>query len=87
LFNIKAKTHIIKLINNFNTSIYVLVSLLLINIISKEITPLSFSKRIIIYAIDIKKEIYIFNLNKVQYLLNYNINIFRVKKLLNRGDI
>jgi len=49
--------------------------------------PLGFSKRIIIYTIDIEKEIYILNFSKVQYLLNYSINIFRVKRLLGRGDI
>jgi hypothetical protein len=58
-----------------------------INIVSGEATPLSFSKRIIIYAIDTEGEIYILNLNKVQYLLNCSINIFRARKLLNRGDI
>ena len=47
----------------------------------------SFGKRIIIYIIDIKGEIYTLNFNKVQYLLNYGINIFRAKKLLGRGDI
>ena len=32
--------------------------------------PLKFSKRTIIYAIDIKGEIYTLNFSKVQYLLN-----------------
>jgi len=48
--------------------------------------PLGFGKRIIIYAID-KGEIYTLNLNKVQYLPNYGINIFRARKLLGRGNI
>jgi len=63
------------------------VSLPLINTASKKITPLGFGKKIIICAIDIEKEIYILNFNKVQYLLNCGINIFKVKKLLSRGDI
>ena len=45
LFNIRAKTYITKLINDFNTSIYILVFLLLINIVNKKATPFSFSKR------------------------------------------
>ena len=65
MFNIKAKTHIAKLIDDFNISIYVPVSLLLINIVSGEATPLRFSKRIIIYTIDTEKEIYTLNLSKV----------------------
>jgi hypothetical protein len=48
---------------------------------------LGFSKRIIICTIDTKGEIYTLNFNKVQYLLNYSINIFRAKRLLNRGNI
>ena len=89
LFNTKAKTHIAKLIINININIniYIPGSLLLINIVSKEATLLSFSKRIIIYTIDTKEKIYILNFNKVQYLLNYSINIFKVRKLLNRGEI
>jgi len=87
LFNIKAETHIAKLIDDFNTGIYVLVSLLLINTVNKKIILLSFNKRIIIYAIDIEREIYILNFSKVQYLPNYGINIFRAKKFLNRNDI
>jgi len=87
LFNIKAKTHIAKSINDFNTGIYILLSLLLINIVSKKVTPLSFSKRIIIYTINTKGEIYILNFSKVQYLLNYGINIFKARKLLGRGNI
>ena len=65
LFNIKAETYIAKLINDFNTSIYIPVSLPLINIVSREATPLSFSKRIIIYILDTKRETHILNLNKV----------------------
>ena len=87
LFNIKAKTYITKLINDFNTSIYILVSLLLIDIVSGEAMPLKFGKRIIIYTTDTKKEIYILNFSKIQYLPNYSINIFGARKLLNRGDI
>jgi len=60
---------------------------LLINITSKEITPLGFGKRIIIYIIDIEGEMYTLNFSKVQYLLNYGINIFKAKKLLGKGDI
>ena len=45
--------------------IYILASLLLINTVSGETTPLGFSKRIIIYTIDIKRETYILNLSKV----------------------
>jgi len=87
LFNTGAKTYITKSINDFNTSIYVPISLLLINTVNKEITPLSFSKRIIIYVINTEGKTYILNLSKVQYLLNYGINIFRTKKLLNKNNI
>jgi len=87
LFNTRAKTYIVKLINNFNTSIYILVFLLLIDTVSREIILLSVGKRIIIYTINTKKDIYILNFSKVQYLLNYGINIFKAGKLLNRGDI
>jgi hypothetical protein len=61
----------------------------LINTVSGEVTPLSFSKRIIIYTINTEGEIYTLyvNFSKVQYLLNYGINIFRAKKLLSRGNI
>ena len=58
LFNIGAKIHITWLIKEFNTSIYILVSLLLINIASREAK-----------------------------LLGYSINIFEVRKLLDRGNI
>ena len=87
MFNIKAKTYITKLINNFNTSIYILASLPLINIVSKEAILLKFGKRIIIYTIDTEEEIYTLNLNKVQYLLNCGINIFGARKLLNKNNI
>jgi len=65
---------------------YILASLLLINIASGEATPLGFSKRTIICAIDIR-ETHTLNLSKVQYLPNYNINIFGARKLLSRGNI
>jgi len=58
----------------------------LINTVSREATPLSFSKRTIIYATDIG-ETHTLNLSKVQYLLNYSINISRARKLLGRGNI
>ena len=59
----------------------------LINTVSREVTPLGFNKRIIICVIDIKGKTYTLNFSKVQYLLNYSINMFRAKKLLNRGNI
>jgi len=65
LFNTRAKTHIIKLFDDFNTNTYVPVSLLLINIISGEIMPLSFGKKKIIYTIDIKREMYTLNFSKM----------------------
>ena len=64
LFDIGAKIHIIRLIKEFNTSIYILVSLLLINTASREAKSLGFSKRIIIYTID-NRDIYTLNLSKV----------------------
>ena len=63
------------------------MSLLLINTASRKIMLFSFSKRIIICVIDIEEEIYMLNFSKVQYLLNYGINIFKAKKLLGKGDI
>ena len=48
--------------------------------------PLGFGKRIIIYIIN-TGETHILNFSKVQYLLNYSINIFGARKLLGRGDI
>jgi hypothetical protein len=75
LFNTRAKIYITKLINNFNFSIYLPVSLLLVNIISRETISFSFSKRIIIYIIDIKREIYILNLNKC-YIIRYLVAIY-----------
>ena len=65
LFNTGAETYITKSINNFNISIYILVTLLLINIVNRQAKPLSFNKRIIIYTINTKGEIYILNLNKI----------------------
>ena len=65
---------------------YVPASLLLINTVSGEATPLGFSKRTIIYAID-TGETHTLNLSKVQYLLNCSINIFGARKLLDRGNI
>ncbi len=64
MFNIRAETYIAKLINNFNTGIYILASLPLINIVSGEAILPGFGKRIIICAIDIG-EIYTLNLSKV----------------------
>ena len=87
LFNIKAETYITKSINNFNTGIYILASLPLINTVNEKAIPLGFSKKTIIYTINIEGEIYTLNLNKVQYLLNYSINVFRARKLLARGNI
>ena len=49
--------------------------------------PLRFGKRIIIYTIDTEGEIYTLNFNKVQYLLNCGINIFRARKLLGKSNI
>ena len=65
LFNIRAKAYIIKLIDNFNTNIYILTSLPLINTVSGEAIPLNFGKRTIIYTTDTKGEMYILNLSKV----------------------
>ena len=65
LFNIRAETHIAKLIDDFNTGIYVLASLPLIDIVSGEAMPLGFSKRTIICAIDTEGETYMLNLRKV----------------------
>ena len=65
-----------KLINNFNTNIYIPAFLPLINIISKEGTPLSFSKRIIIYTIDIE-EIYILRCCSVANGLHSTIYLIR----------
>ena len=65
LFNTKAKTYITKSINGFNTDIYILASLPLIDIVSGEATPLKFSKEIIIYTIDTKRKTYILNFSKV----------------------
>jgi len=64
LFNTGAETYITKSINNFNTGIYVPVSLPLIDIISGQAKPLGFGKKIIICAIDIGK-MYTLNLSKV----------------------
>ena len=59
------EAYITKLINNFNTGIYILASLLLINIVSREAILLGFGKRIIIYVINTKKETHILNFSKV----------------------
>ena len=59
----------------------------LINIVSGEATPLNFSKRIIIYAINTKGETHILNFSKIQYLPNCGINIFKAKKLLGKSNI
>ena len=86
MFNIKAETHITKSINNFNTSIYIPASLPLLDIVSGQAKLLNFSKRTIIYTID-TGEMHILNLSKVQYLLNCNINTFKVRKLLGKSNI
>ena len=49
--------------------------------------PLKFGKRIIIYTIDTKGETHTLNFSKVQYLLNCGINIFGVRKFLNKNNI
>ena len=64
LFNTGAKIYIIQSIKEFNTSIYILVSLLSIDIASREAKLLGFSKRIIIYTTD-NRDIYILNLSKI----------------------
>jgi hypothetical protein len=87
LFNTEAKTHIVKSINDFNASIYTLVSLPAINIASKKARSLGFGKKTLICAINTNKETYTLNLSKVQYLLNCGINIFGARKLLGKGDI
>ena len=87
LFNTDAETYIIKLINDFNASIYIPASLPAINITSEKARLLGFGKRTLICAINTNKKTYTLNLSKVQYLLNYNINIFKAKKLLGRSDI
>jgi hypothetical protein len=87
LFNISTKTYITKLINDFNASIYTLVFLPAINIVNKKARLLGFGKRTLICVINTNKETHILNLNKVQYLLNYDINIFKAKKLLSRSNI
>ena len=65
LFNIKAETYIAKSINDFNISIYILVTLLLIDMVGRQAKLLSFNKRIIIYIIDIKGETHTLNFSKV----------------------
>ncbi len=87
MFDTGAETHIAKSIDDFNTGIYAPVSLPLIDTASGEATPLSFGKRIIIYATDTEGEIYTLNLSKVQYLPNCGINIFGARKLLGKSDI
>ena len=87
LFNTRVETYITISINDFNISIYILATLLLINTVGGQAKPLSFSKRTIIYTIDIKEKTYTLNLSKVQYLPDCSINIFKAKKLLSRGNI
>ena len=87
MFDTGAETHIAKSIDDFNTGIYTPVTLPLINTAGKQVKPPSFGKRTIIYTIDTKGKIYTLNLNKVQYLLDCNINIFRAWKLLKGVDI
>ena len=48
---------------------------------------LKFGKRTIIYTIDTEGETHTLNFSKVQYLLNYSINIFGARKLLSKGNI
>jgi hypothetical protein len=87
LFNTGAKTHITKLINDFNAGTYILTSLLTIDTVNKEARLLGFGKRTLICAINTNKETYTLNLSKVQYLLDCDINIFEARKLLSKGDI
>jgi hypothetical protein len=65
LFNIRAKTHIAKLIDDFIANIYTLVSLLVINTANKKARLLGFSKKTLIYITDINKKTYILNFSKV----------------------
>jgi hypothetical protein len=75
------------LINDFTISIYISASLPAIDTVSEEARLLGFSKRTLICVINTDKETYTLNLSKVQYLLNYGINIFKAKKLLGRSNI
>ena len=86
LFDTGAETHITRSIEEFNASIYTLASLPSINTASREAKPLGSSKRTIICTTD-NRDTYTLNLSKVQYLPGYSITIFRVRKLLDRGDI
>ena len=65
LFNTKAETYIAKLINNFNINIYIPATLPIINTVNKKTKLLNFSKKIIIYIIDIEGKVYTLNFNKV----------------------
>ena len=87
MFNIRAETHIAKSINNFNTGTYTPAILLLINTANGQVKPFDFSKKTIIYATNTKGKTYTLNLNKMQYLSDCGINIFRIKKLLGKNDI
>jgi hypothetical protein len=75
------------LINDFNAGIYISASLLAIDTANKKARLLSFNKRTLIYTTNTNRETHTLNLSKVQYLLNYNINIFRAKKLLDKSNI
>ena len=57
-----------------------------IDIASRKAKPLGFGRRTIACATD-SRETHTLRLSKVQYLLNYRINIFRARKLLGRGKI
>jgi hypothetical protein len=81
------KLYITKLIHDLDFKIYTLVNLLEIDRTNNKTKLLDYNKRTIICATDIKGEIYTLNLNKVQYLFNCEINIFRGRKLLKRDNI
>ena len=65
MFNTGAKTHIAKLINDFNTGMYILVTLPSTDTAGRQAKPPGFGKRIIIYAIDTKGETHTLNFSKI----------------------
>ena len=87
LFNTGAKTHIAKSINDFNTGTYTPATLSLINTANGQAKPFGFGKKTIICVTDINGKTHTLNLSKVQYLPNCGINIFGIKKFLDRGNI
>jgi hypothetical protein len=87
LFNTGAETHIAKSIDDFTAGTYTPASLSAIDTASKEARPLGFGKRTLICATNTDEETHILNLSKVLYLLNCGINIFKAKKLLDKGNI